>query len=115
MAQGPNGLGYGGPYISPPLICSRLSGTNQGARGVVVAQETQRVCFGRLQRSINAFLKRRVASNVLVQPPLLPIGSQTEARVSISLGISKVSPFASLLLINTYCCSLTDAHFPWFL
>ena len=99
----------------PSLIRSQLLGMNQGARGAVVARETLRVCFGWLQRSINAFIKRRVASDLLVQSLLLLIGSQIEPSVSVALGISKVSLFASLLLINTYYCSLTDAYFPWFL
>ena len=57
------------------------------------AREIQRVCFGRLQWFINAFLKRRVASDLLVLPSLLPVSSQTEARVLVALGISKATPF----------------------
>ena len=67
--------------------------------------------FRRLQRSINAFLKRRVASDLLVLPSSLLIGSQTEARMLIALGISKVTPFTSSLLINVNYCLLIDAHF----
>ena len=70
---------------------------NQGSREAVVARETQWVCFGQLQRFINAFLKRRVASDLLVQPSLLPVGSQTKARVLVALGISKVSLFCFII------------------
>ena len=49
--------------------------------------------FGWLQQSINALLKRRVTSDPLVLPSLLPGSSQTEVRVWIALGISKVTPF----------------------
>ena len=49
--------------------------------------------LGGLQQSINALLKRRVALDPAALPSLLPGGSQTEARVWIALGISKVTPF----------------------
>ena len=41
-------LDVGGRTLAPsppPLIRSRLSGMNQGAREAVVARETQQVCF----------------------------------------------------------------------
>ena len=87
------GLDITGPYISPPLIRARLSGTNQGARKATITRETQWVYFGQFQRYINAFLKRRVASDLLVQPSLLLVGSQTESCVLVALGISKAIPF----------------------
>ena len=49
--------------------------------------------LGELQRSINALLKRRIASDPVALPSLLTGGSQIEARVWTTLGISKVTPF----------------------
>ena len=60
------GLDKTGLYIRPPLIRAQLSRMNQGVRKAAITQETQWVYFGRFQRSINAFLKRRVASELLI-------------------------------------------------
>ena len=46
--------------------------------------------LGQFQRSINAFLKRRVTSDLPFRLSSLPVGSQTEVHVSVAFGIREV-------------------------
>ena len=46
--------------------------------------------LGQFQRSINAFLKRHVASDLPFRSSSLLVGSQTKVCVSVALGIRKV-------------------------
>ena len=48
-----------GPYNSPPLICARFSGTNQGIQGVMAIWEVQRVDIGRLRNPLMCPQKAR--------------------------------------------------------
>ena len=53
------GLGITMPYISPPLIRVRLSGTNQGTQEAIAVREVQRVDIGRLRNSLMCPQKAR--------------------------------------------------------
>ena len=48
-----------GPYNSPPLICARFSGTNQGIQRVMAIGEVQRVDIGRLRNPLMCPQKAR--------------------------------------------------------
>ena len=49
--------------------------------------------FGQFQRSINVFLKRRIASDLPFQPSSLLVSSRIKVRVLVALGIYKVFRF----------------------